>query len=235
MSTKDHGWKPRSHKEIYDHFTTLVRGLDDRERRVHLGLGPDTLQGKWVDDVLLPKVGNSIDCYMDWLDRSRRTLIHIRLLKEAEQEALPPYIKLAYMLKYSPLAESADFISLGFPAPSVKSRHRAPVATTYPAFRVEHPAPNRVLVYFYDMEGGKGRGKPDGQHAVEIAWILHPATWNGVVSIEDLALSAVATHSPYLLDLKSEDQGKALYIAMRWENNVGQPGPWSPVTRAIVS
>ncbi|MDR1344997.1 MAG: hypothetical protein LBJ39_06550, partial [Tannerellaceae bacterium] len=75
------------------------------------------------------------------------------------------------------------------------------------------------------------RGKPYGQHGVEIKWGLSDKP---VTNPDDLPYSLFDTASPYTLSFNPDDYGKTVYIALRWENNRGEKGPWSAVQRVNV-
>jgi hypothetical protein len=53
-------------------------------------------------------------------------------------------------------------------------------------------------------------------------------------SYADLAHSVFDTRSPYTFQFDLSDAGKRLYCCLRWENNVGEKGPWSEIQSAII-
>jgi hypothetical protein len=77
----------------------------------------------------------------------------------------------------------------------------------------------------------KGTAKPKGVRGAEIAWAIldtPPTDWS------ELIHSAFDTRTPAELTFSGNDRGKTLYYALRWENNVGQKGPWSEIYSAII-
>jgi hypothetical protein len=55
-----------------------------------------------------------------------------------------------------------------------------------------------------------------------------PSRW------EDLRHSAFDTHTPLTLSFESDQRGKTLYFALRWENTRGEKGKYSPIASAII-
>jgi hypothetical protein len=77
----------------------------------------------------------------------------------------------------------------------------------------------------------KGTAKPKGVRGAEIAWAIldtPPTDWSQLIH------SAFDTRTPAELTFSGNDRGKILYYALRWENNIGQKGPWSEIYSAII-
>ena len=42
------------------------------------------------------------------------------------------------------------------------------------------------------------------------------------------------TASPFTLNFQGHERGKTVYFCLRWENTVGEKGPWGEIYSAIV-
>ncbi|MDR1499954.1 MAG: hypothetical protein LBI58_03135, partial [Tannerellaceae bacterium] len=69
-------------------------------------------------------------------------------------------------------------------------------------------------------------GKPRGQHGAEIRWCFSDLT---TTDPDEMTNSLFATSSPHTITFHQKDYGKRLHMALRWEINRGQKGPWSSV------
>jgi hypothetical protein len=106
----------------------------------------------------------------------------------------------------------------------------APISEKAPFVKLELPSPGTIVIAFGDQEGVH-RGKPQGQHGVELIYAISdekPNDW------EELTHSTFSTRSPFRLSFKGIDRGKVLYFALRWENNRGEKGPWSEILSVII-
>jgi hypothetical protein len=95
---------------------------------------------------------------------------------------------------------------------------------------VDTSIPATVGVHYRD-KNKLGIGKPKGVHGVEIRHEIldePPKDW------DQLRNSSFDTRTPAQLVFKGEDRGKTVYFALRWENNVGEKGPWSEIYSAII-
>jgi hypothetical protein len=133
-------------------------------------------------------------------------------------------------LTFNHAVTDEDRDGLGLPIRKDK-RTPAPVATKAPDFDVDTSVIGRVGVNFYEKDGDHKRGKPEGQHCVEIAWAIldtPPARW------DELIHSATDTRTPYTFVFENDQRRKTLYFALRWENTTGLKGPWSEIQSAII-
>ncbi|MDR0668043.1 MAG: hypothetical protein LBF90_05435, partial [Prevotellaceae bacterium] len=102
--------------------------------------------------------------------------------------------------------------------------------TTYVSSTVELPGPGRVIIHFRDA-GSDRKAKPHGVHGAEIAWGLLDARPEDPT---ELPHSSFDTHSPFTLDFEGHDRHKTLYFALRWENTIGEKGPWNDIEETVV-
>jgi hypothetical protein len=105
-----------------------------------------------------------------------------------------------------------------------------PVPTTRPEFDIEVVDVRRLRVAFHDM-GSDSKAKPYGINgAVFIYSVLDapPADHSA------LTRSLLATRTPHILEFTEEERGKTVYLAICWQNEKGEKGPWSEIESAIV-
>ncbi|MDR0582169.1 MAG: hypothetical protein LBG31_04300 [Prevotellaceae bacterium] len=133
-------------------------------------------------------------------------------------------------LNFNHAVTDSDRDKLGLPIYKTTRTH-APVAAKSPDFDINTSVIGRVGISFYEKDGDHRRGKPAGQHGVEIAWVIAgtpPTRW------DELIHSIVDTHSPHTFSFENDQRGQTLYFALRWENTRGEKGPWSPIESAII-
>jgi hypothetical protein len=133
-------------------------------------------------------------------------------------------------LTHNHLVTDVDRASLGLPIHNT-TRTPAPVADNAPDFEVDTSVIGRLTVRFFEKGGSHRKGKPDGQHCVEIIWCISdtPLTrWNQLIH------SAVDTNSPLTLAFENDQRGKTVYFALCWENTRGENGPLSEIASAII-
>jgi hypothetical protein len=152
--------------------------------------------------------------------------------KDTARTALEKRIRLVIKeyINFNHMVSDEDRDGLGLPIYK-DTRTPAPVATKAPDFDVDTSVIGHVGISFYEKEGDHKRGKPPGQHCVEIASAIldtPPTRW------DQLIYSAVDTHSPYTFSFENDQRGKTLYFALRWENTRGEKGPWSEIHSAII-
>ncbi|MDR1129541.1 MAG: hypothetical protein LBK96_00985 [Prevotellaceae bacterium] len=104
------------------------------------------------------------------------------------------------------------------------------VPKTRPELFIEVVDFRRLKVSFQD-QGSKSKAKPYGvDGAVIVCAVLDtpPADHSA------LTRSVLATRTPHILEFTEEERGKTVYIAICWQNEKGQMGPWSEIISAIV-
>ena len=132
-----------------------------------------------------------------------------------------------------PYVSEADLRLMGMPGRHLDPKRPAPVATVFPVITVATLLVRHLLFSFFtlDPENRPRKHKPDGQHGVELCWIISAVP---VVNIEQLLHSAFTTTTDLDLAFTGEDCGKIVYFAARWENTRGEKGPWSPIESAMI-
>jgi hypothetical protein len=96
--------------------------------------------------------------------------------------------------------------------------------------RLDTSYPATVIIYFRD-QFEKGIAKPKNVRGAEIIFAIldtPPTDWTNLIN------SMFFTRTPAKLAFSGDDRGKVLYFALRWENNIGEKGPWSVIYRAYI-
>jgi hypothetical protein len=104
------------------------------------------------------------------------------------------------------------------------------VPTTRPDFTLSNKDFRRLNVDFHD-QGTTSKAKPYGISGAGISWSVldHPPADGG-----ELTKAILATRTPHTLEFTEEERGQTVYVALQWQNNKGQKGPWSEILWAIV-
>jgi hypothetical protein len=105
------------------------------------------------------------------------------------------------------------------------------VPTTRPDFTLSNKDFRRLNVDFRDQDA-TSKAKPYGISGAVISWgvLDHPPA-----DVGELTKAILATRTPHTLEFMDEERGKTVYVALQWQNNKGQKGPWSEILWAIVS
>jgi hypothetical protein len=203
----------------------------DAHRDVY-GMSDGSKFGTWYMVTFRPfYVSEYMPVYRLWFSEETRTPYVIRKLVNLEDELIPMTRTLYAMLKGNMLVQDEDLEVMHLPIRARKKSHRSPVADMPPAFYVEVLTSHRLKIYYYPEGSARRRGKLRGQHGVEVKWDFYDGT---VESPEDLIHSLFDTASPLTVTFDAADHGRRIGIALRWENNLGEKGPWSIIQSAFV-
>jgi hypothetical protein len=200
---------------------------------VRLGMAETTPFGIWYLKFLEGPAARYKVRFLEWENEATRTQIIIEKMAEAEEEFVPAFRELYHLMVANPLATDADLTACGFPKRRSGGNTPAPVATEIPGFTIIPLTGNRIRIDFYPIGAGEKdhKGKPKGQHGVEIKWGFSDVP---VLDPTELDHSEIDTSSPYTFTFSANDRGKTIYLALRWENTRGLKGPWSPVESAVI-
>ena len=88
----------------------------------------------------------------------------------------------------------------------------------------------RLKVVFHDM-GSDSKAKPYGINGAVIAYAVLDTP---PADPDALTRNVLATRTPHILEFTEEERGKTVYVAICWQNEKGQKGPWSEIHSAIV-
>jgi hypothetical protein len=110
------------------------------------------------------------------------------------------------------------------------TRTPVPVPSTYPEFFVKVKDIRMLEVHFKD-KGSANKARPYGYSGAVVYYGVSDAA---PVEAEDLPHSLLATKTPYTLTFTEAERGKRVYIALVWQNEKGQKGPFSQVEEAFI-
>jgi hypothetical protein len=118
---------------------------------------------------------------------------------------------------------------LGLP---VKDRKHTsiPTPTTYPEFFIKVKDIRTLEIHFKPV-GSVNRGRPYGYNGAIICFAVLESPPK---DINELTHSLLATRTPYTLTFTEAERGKHVYIALFWENEKGEKGPYSQIEEAII-
>ncbi|MDR0728585.1 MAG: hypothetical protein LBF19_00450 [Prevotellaceae bacterium] len=188
------------------------------------------LDADWLDAEVLPKKADWEAAWAAYENPETRTPA-ITYNKQKKREAYESVLRrLVKVLQGDPRVTDEDLRAMGIVVPPT-TRTPARVADEAPDMDVDTSVIGRISIHFFERGSHHKKGKPAGQHCVEIAWLLSdtpPTRW------EELTRSDVDTNSPYTLIFEHDQRGKTVYFALRWENTRGQKGPWSDIMNAII-
>jgi hypothetical protein len=122
-----------------------------------------------------------------------------------------------------------DRIALGLPIHDTTPTPIGP-PTTMPTFVLDLSIPRHIRLRYHDQDN-HSEAKPHGVNGAVVAWGILTAP---PVDQEDLPHTLLATRSPFTIDFHEADRGKTLYIALCWQNEKGQRGPWSNIEAGII-
>jgi hypothetical protein len=195
-------------------------GMDDKSRF-----------GDWYQRVYLALYDLYKLTYRDWYDETKRTPFVTQKLANYEKELIPITRTLYAMLKGNVLVTDEDLVAMHLPVRSDHKPHPSPVATHPPKVTIIPLEDSWIKITYTPEEPDGKRGKPKGQHGVEIKWGFSEEE---VKDADKLPNSLFDTASPYILKFSPEDAGRTVNIALRWENTRGEKGPWSRIVRVTV-
>jgi hypothetical protein len=129
----------------------------------------------------------------------------------------------------NPIITNDQLIALGLHVKD-KTPTTIPPPSTRPYHIIKVVDSRRIEVDFQD-EKTTSKAKPYGclGAVVYYAVLATPPT-----KPESLTRTVLATRTPHKLEFTEEERGKTVYIALRWQNEKGQLGPWSEILSAII-
>jgi hypothetical protein len=105
-----------------------------------------------------------------------------------------------------------------------------PVPTTRPEIDIDVLDFRRLKIIFHDMDSSS-KARPYGVNGAVIAYAVLPEP---PANPESLTHTVLATRTPHILEFTEEERGKTVYVAICWQNEKGQRGPWSEIENAFV-
>jgi hypothetical protein len=225
---KSNDWLQRNHEDLYNQANATVSYLTG-EVLTRIGITGSILG--WYDVEFIPRHGVLKLAVEDWKNPADRTPAKIATLMSAEKEFKPVYRKLyTGYLKNNPLVTDTDLVEMGLPKrPSGGKTPPTPPTDVIDA-TVDTSVPATLIIH-YRSRNSKSIAKPKNVHGGELKWAIidiPPTDWS------QLTNSVFDTRTPIRLVFPGELRGKVVYFAIRWENNVGEKGPWSEIYNAII-
>jgi hypothetical protein len=224
-------WLPQNHEALFDKANLTFNYILEPANRARMGFAAGSPQGIWLDTEAVPAWRAFSAAFTNWLNPAERTRGKTIVLAEAEKAFAAVYRRLyTGLLKGNPLVAEVDLNRMGLPLSS-SARHDAPVATDAPGVNVDTSVLGRLTLRFFRRGGSHKRGKPVGQHCVNICWAIldTPPT-----DLDALVHSEVATTALFTFEFDYNQRGKIVYFVLRWENTRGGKGPWSDIHSAII-
>ena len=150
----------------------------------------------------------------------------VRQAQAACTASLRPFVN--QFLKFPPVTD-ADRIEMGLPNhDTVRTLHIE--VTALVDFAIKLRGIRELLIDFW-VKGASNKAKPPNHYGVVIAWgILDEPPKD----LRDLNRQSVASRTPHALSFTEAERGKTVYLALSWQNNRGNIGPWSEIQSAIV-
>jgi hypothetical protein len=221
-------WLQRNHESLYNQAKATVGHLTDQVLN-RVGITGPILA--WYNGEFIPKNNAFNLAFEDWLNPADRTPAKTATLKTAENEFKPVYRKLyTGYLKNNPLVTDTDLVEMGLPKrfSGVKTPPTPPTSVIEATVDTSVPA---TLIVHYRDKNDRGTAKPKNVRGTELKWIIldiPPTDWAQLLNSE------FDTRTPIKLVFSGNQRGKTVYFALRWENNVGDKGPWSEIYSAII-
>lgn len=129
----------------------------------------------------------------------------------------------------NPVITDAQRIALGLHVRDT-TPSTIPVPHTRPELDIDVVDFRRLKVLFHD-QGSDSKAKPYGVNGAVIIYAVLDAP---PADHSALTRSVLATRTPHILEFTEEERGKTVYVAICWQNEKGERGPWSEIESAIV-
>jgi hypothetical protein len=187
------------------------------------------LDQNWMSEKLYPPKDIWDTAWEAYKNPDTRTPALTLAKQVARKDFEPPFRMLIRMLESNTRISAEQLKEMGIELPS-HDHTPAPVATTYPAARIDSSMLRFLKIFFHDAESSH-KAKPKGQHGAEIRWAILESPPQ---SVKDLTNSAFDTNSPFSLEFDDTERGKTAYFCLRWENTRGEKGPWGEIVSALI-
>jgi hypothetical protein len=105
-----------------------------------------------------------------------------------------------------------------------------PVPSTHPKLTLQAVDYCRMRADFQDA-GSTSKAKPYGVNGAVIIYAVLDTPPSGR---EALSRSVLATRTPHFFEFTLEERGKTVYMAICWQNEKGQKGPWSKMESTVI-
>jgi hypothetical protein len=172
--------------------------------------------------------------YLDWYTfyapmlkphTKAETMAKNEARKRAEK-VIRPFVK--QYLHFKPVT-SADRINMGIPVhDDIRTSHGVPTELVEFFFKLKGI---RSIEVHFKVLGAANKAKPYMYDGAVIIWDVldkPPA------QPDDLNRHTLASRTPHTLSFKETERGKTVYVALCWQNEKAQLGPWSEIQSAVI-
>jgi hypothetical protein len=147
-------------------------------------------------------------------------------IKKAAEKRMRDFVN--QYLRFPPVTD-ADRDAMGVPNHSgSRSPQNPPAERVDFSFRIKGI---RQVQVDFRVQGAGNKARPAHYAGAVLVWDVLDKPPSRP---EDLANQALASRTPYAIEFNEAQRGKTVYVALCWENEKGQTGPWSEVQAAIV-
>jgi hypothetical protein len=219
-------WLPHNHEELFDKATQTVNYFTvtvlDR-------IGIAGAARTWYQDEFVVRYNRFKTAFLDWQNPAERTPIKTTVLQEAEDDFVPVYRKLyTGYVKENPLATDDDLQGAGFPKRHTGGNKPPKKPTTLVEMEADTSVPAQVTIR-YRNAGSRGTAKPENVHGVEFRSVVRAAGEPPPTDWTELTESTFDTRTPITFTFTGKQRGQIFYFASRWENTLGEKGPWNNI------
>ncbi|MDR1867646.1 MAG: hypothetical protein LBQ77_05215 [Treponema sp.] len=189
----------------------------------------DTLD---VSNVELTDLRATLNTYKTLYEQARspeKTSVIIAEKNEAK-DALKAQIRALVNFRLrNPVVTNAIRVQLGLHVRDTV-RTTIPVPASRPEVNLKVFDVRRIHVSFSDVDSSK-KARPYGVNGAVIAYAVleSPPT-----DLSALTQSLLATRTPHTLEFAETDRGNTVYVALCWQNEKGEKGPWSEIQSSII-
>jgi hypothetical protein len=146
-----------------------------------------------------------------------------KVLEKELRQAIAEY------LTHNHLLTNGNREDLGLPVPD-HTHTPVPPPDSTPEFTLEGHGIGRVRIRFHD-QGSESKAKPYGVNGAVVGYDVLP-TPPSVPSA--LARNRLATRSPFTLTFAEGESEHKAYVALCWQNEKGEKGPWSAIQSVMI-
>ena len=162
-------------------------------------------------------------------DPSQKTHLIVNKRKEAVKAFTAKVRDFVNHELHSRAVTDDDRIALGLPIHDTTPTPIGP-PTTMPTLIIDLSIPRQIRFRYHDQDS-HSEAKPYGVNGAVVGWGLLNSP---PIKQKDLPHTFLATRSPFTMEFEEDERGKTLYIALCWQNERGQLGPWSDIQTAII-
>jgi hypothetical protein len=162
-------------------------------------------------------------------DSPARTSIIVAEKNAARKTLVEEIRKLSGFRLKNPVITDTQRVALGLHVRDA-TYTTIPAPKSHPELDIDVFDFRRLKLIFHNM-GSESKAKPYGVNGAVIACAVLDAR---PANHDALTRTVLATRTPYILEFTEEERGKKVYIAICWQNEKGEKGPWSEIKSAIV-